>query len=266
MATLDNPILMANKSINPYRFAASMLIDRIKWDFSGFAKDSRRKLHNYRDKYINKKAIIICNGPSLNKVDLSLLKDTYAFGLNKIDLIFNRTEFRPSFIVSVNSHVISQNCDFYNTTDIPLFIDSKSCKIVNKRSNVTFLHSVPVKTFARDCSISINQGGTVTFVALQLAFHMGFSQVGLIGCDHYFKDKGLSNSLVASAKEDENHFDKNYFSNGQLWQLPDLPQSEYSYHMANDFYNANGRKIYNCTDGGYLEIFERMSLSDFLNC
>lgn len=252
------------RHLNPYGYAYKMILDRLKWDLSGQAGNSKDKLKSLKNAYAGKKALILCNGPSLNKVDFSLItNDIYTFGLNKVNLLFDRVKFRPSSIVSVNDHVIEQNMDFFNSTDIPLFIDSRSHKLIRKRENVVFMHSTPVKTFVKDCSYSINQGGTVTFVALQLAFHMGFQQVGMVGCDHYFSDKGASNSLVTSGAVDSNHFDPSYFSGGQKWQLPDLAQSEYSYELAKENFEIDGREIFNCSEGGYLEIFTRKSLNDF---
>jgi hypothetical protein len=113
--------------------------------------------------------------------------------------------------------------------------------------------------------MSIFQGGTVTFVAIQLAFHMGFKEVALIGCDHNFTSKGPANKLVESSDRDKDHFDPNYFSGGVMWQLPDLALSEYSYSMAKEAYELAVRKIFNATEGGKLEIFPRISLKDFVS-
>ncbi len=259
-----NQITSSKDIINPYRSAFGLLKGRLKWDLSLTSFSSRRKLKKMRNKFEGKKAVILCNGPSLNKVDFDLLKDTYTFGMNKINLLFDRSNFRPSCIVSVNQLVIEQNKDYFNETDIPLFVNYRGNKFVKSRDNVVFLHSTQMKTFARDCSMSINQGGTVTFVAMQLAFHMGFKEVALVGCDHYFKETGPANATINSKEEDDNHFDKRYFSGDMKWQLPDIPQSEYSYNMANDQFNSYGKKIYNCTEGGHLEIFERKTLKEFL--
>ena len=101
-------------------------------------------------------------------------------------------------------------------------------------------------------------------MALQLAFHMGFKQVALVGADHYFNTKGPSNNLVDADEVDNNHFDKTYFSGNMKWQLPDLLNSEVSYSLAKQNYEAFGRKIYNATVGGNLELFERVNLKDFI--
>jgi hypothetical protein len=255
------------KKINPYLCAASLVAKRLVWDINPKSWSSRKRIKRWKNFYSGQKAIIFCNGPSLNKVNFDKIKKTkiFTFGLNKINLLFDKTDFRPSCIVSVNPFVIEQNKKFYNTTNLPLFLDTKGLKHTNYRDNICFLHSVAgAGRFAQDCSISINQGSTVTYVAIQLAFHMGFTKVGIVGCDHYFKTKGPSNKKVAAGVSDPNHFDSRYFSNGVTWQLPDLVASELHYQKARDIFTHFGRRIYNCTEGGALEIFERMPLDNFL--
>ena len=119
--------------------------------------------------------------------------------------------------------------------------------------------------FSRDCSMNVYQGGTVTYVALQLAFHMGFSRGALVGCDHNFATKGPSNKTVVATGPDQSHFDPNYFADGIKWQLPDLFESEVSYKMARAMYEEYGRSLVNCTENGNLDIFERQNLVKFLN-
>jgi hypothetical protein len=119
--------------------------------------------------------------------------------------------------------------------------------------------------FARDCSLSLTVGGTVTFVALQLAFHMGFREVALVGCDHNFATPGPANMTVKAEEVDASHFDPNYFSEGVPWQLPDLPQSEFFYSIAKEVFQAFGGEVANCTDGGKLELFKRLKLEKFLS-
>lgn len=254
-------------TINPYRISTITFLRRAKWDLHPLSWISRTKIRKWKDKYAGQKAVIICNGPSLNRVDFGQLSKSgiFTFGLNKINLLFGRTNFRPSVIVAVNPHVIRQNAVFYNETNIPLFLDSVGRKWVKLRDNVLFLHSsggdMP---FARDCSISISQGHTVTYVAMQLAFHMGFVDVALVGCDHSYATKGSANKTITSGQTDPNHFDPNYFSKGAKWQLPDLARSELYYAIAKDTFERYGRRIVNCTQGGSLELFERQSLDDFL--
>jgi hypothetical protein len=98
---------------------------------------------------------------------------------------------------------------------------------------------------------------------MQLAFHMGFKNIALVGCDHSFATKGPANKTVIAGQQDPNHFDPNYFSEGVKWQLPDIIGSELHYDLARDIFERYGRKIVNCTEGGRLEIFERQPLGEF---
>ena len=261
---MDDFLIKTRPTRNPYLTSLKIIFDRFCWDVNSESWISRKKLKALKNLHEGEKAVILCNGPSLLKSDISLLKNTFTFGLNKINLLFDKSDFRPSCIVSVNPHVLNQNKDFFNKTDIQLFLDSKCKRFINSRKNTMFLHSNIVPGFARDCSISIFQGYTVTYVALELAFHMGFKEIALIGCDHNFATQGIANKEVISGHTDPNHFDPNYFSGGVKWHLPDLLNSEVYYSLARDVYEQAGRKIYNATDGGKLEIYERISLIDFL--
>jgi len=257
------------KTLNPYFVAGRMGLLRLQWDLQPRSWISRRRVRRWKNRYKGGKAIILCNGPSLNHVDFDLLQESgvFTFGLNKINLLFSRTDFRPSVIVSVNPLVIEQNAAFFNTTELPLFLDGGAAKHIQFRENIHFLHtgSSVLGKFARDCSMSINQGYTVTYVAMQLAFHMGFDRVALVGCDHSFAARGPANQTVVAGKTDPDHFDPHYFSGGMKWQLPDLMYSEFHYRIARDVYEQAGRRIVNCTVGGKLEVFERQDLGDFLD-
>lgn len=263
---VENPILSSYPTVNPYRIALSQIISRMRWDLNPESWMSRRIMKSYHNRYSGGKCVILCNGPSLLKTDFDrlLASDVKIIGLNKINLLFDKTELRPDFIACVNDLVGEQNADFFNETEIPLFLDRMAARYVSKRRNVCFMHSAPQAKLARDMSMSIVKGATVTFVALELAFHMGFEKVALVGCDHSFATKGIPNVTQKSESEDPNHFDPRYFSKVS-WQLPDLPASEYFYSIAERTYATFGRTIVNSTVGGNLDIFPRQSLEAFLD-
>lgn len=262
----DDPLHLLHDTLNPYRLGAGFMLRRLLWDFNPQSWRSRSVLRGLKNRHAQAKAVILCNGPSLLKVDFELLQrqGVFCFGLNKINLLFDKTSFRPNCVVSVNPLVLEQNSPFYNQTDLPLFLDSSAAPLVKGRPNVAFLHGNAFPAFARDCSVSLFQGHTVTYVAMQLAFHMGFRQVALVGADHNFATKGAANKTVVSGEKDESHFDPNYFAGGMKWQLPDLFQSEVAYTMARDMFAAYGGQVVNASAGGKLEVFERCDLAAFM--
>ena len=255
---------MKTSTLNPYRQAFSKVRRRLLWDLKKQSRVSRKHLRSVLGKYENQKAVIVCNGPSLLKTDFSLLNGIFCFGLNKINLLFDKTDWRPSAIVSVNRHVIEQNRDFFCETDIPLYLSRFAVSEIAARPKVCFLDTTAgTGVFARDCSMTMAEGFTVTYAAMQLAFHMGFSKVALIGCDHNFATRGPANKAVKAEETDPNHFDPKYFADGVTWQLPDLVQSELHYQIALEKYLESERHIFNCTEGGKLEIYPRMTLEQF---
>ncbi len=139
--------------LNPYKEGLRIILSRLLWDLNVQSIFSRNKLNILNNKYLNKKAVILCNGPSLNQIDLNKLQNVFTFGLNKINLLFDRSDFRPSCIVSCNPYVIKQNANFYNSTKIPLFLDSFALRknYVRPRKNIIYFHSTN-KTFVPYCS------------------------------------------------------------------------------------------------------------------
>jgi len=268
------PITQRNDTLNPYRIGLSLVYHRLRYDLQPFSRRNQRRVKALQNTQQGRKCVILCNGPSLNKVDFDALDraGVYTIGLNKINLLFGRVAHRPNAIVCVNPHVIGQNARFFGETTIPVFLDYVTARQSGADFNrlkanpaLHFLNSAYVHArFAKDVSVSVCQGFTVTYVALQLAYHLGFDQVALVGCDHTFAVKGTANQEIRLAGKDHSHFDPNYFSPQDTWQLPDLLGSEYHYQVARDEFLAAGRQLYNCTEGGKLELFERKSLADFL--
>ena len=94
---------------------------------------------------------------------------------------------------------------------------------------------------------------------LQLAFFMGFSTVVIVGMDHRYSYMGLPNEPHALQGPDPNHFDPSYFS-GHTWDNPDLANSERFYAMARTAFEADNRRILDCTVGGACQVFEKSRL------
>jgi hypothetical protein len=258
--------LSTRDTINPYLTATGLVASRLRWDLDYRSWISRFRLKRLRGSQKGEKAVIVCNGPSLLGTDWSLLDGLFTFGLNKINLLFDDHAFRPDCIVAVNPLVLEQNAKFYRVTDILLFLDCKAVSAgIGLRDNLCYLHSASICKFARDVSVSVFQGGTVTYVAMQLAFHMGFDEVALIGCDHSYAVDGPPNAEADREGPDRDHFHPAYFPGGSRWHLPDLAQSEAYYSLARTRYREAGRRLVNATDGGYLELLPRQSLQEFVS-
>jgi hypothetical protein len=237
--------------------------------FHPVRQDSIVKLAALKDVHKGKRCFIIGNGPSLKNTDVSRLNNEYTFGLNRVYLVFGEWGFQTSFLVSVNSLVIEQCAEEFIKLNLPMFFSWRSHKYLVQAldplttqpppSNIHYLHtSYTGRKFATDATGRLWEGATVTYVCLQLAFHMGFDTAILIGVDHSFSTKGKPNTTVVSQGNDPNHFNAQYFGKGFRWQLPDLDTSEVGYWMAKEAYEAAGRKVLDATVDGKLQVFEKV--------
>ena len=235
--------------------------------FHPWRRESLSRLAALKNKYRGERCFIIGNGPSLKRTDVSKLKNEFTFGMNRIYLAFEEWQFRASFLVSVNDLVIEQCVDDFLALDMPRFFSWRSRRYFPKNtppsSLPVFLYTTyESPTFARDARRRLWEGATVTYVCLQLAFHMGFEEAILIGVDHSFKSKGKANATVVSEGDDPNHFDPRYFGKGFRWQLPDLETSELAYAIAREAYARAGRRVLDATIGGKLDIFPKVAYDD----
>jgi len=235
--------------------------------FHPWRRESMRQLAALKDKYKGERCFIIGNGPSLKNTDILKLKKEYTFGMNRIYLAFADWGFSTSFLVSINDLVIEQCIDDFLALETPRFFSWRSRQYFPPPTNSNahrpiFLHTTYTgPKFAADARGRLWEGATVTYICLQLAFHMGFEQAVLVGVDHSFTSKGNPNTMVVSQGDDSNHFDPSYFGKGFRWQLPDLDTSERGYWMARQAYEGSGRQVVDATIGGQLKVFPKVDYS-----
>ena len=234
-------------------------------------RESVRRLAALKDIHRGQRGFIIGNGPSLRQTDLTKLRGEYTFGMNRIYILFPELGFTTTYFLSINDLVIEQCAGEIMALPMPKFLTWRSHRffkshqpsaISHQPSSFippTFLYTTYTgPKFARNVAGRLWEGATVTYVALQLAFHMGFEQVILIGVDHSFVSKGEANKTITSQGDDPNHFAPNYFGKGFRWQLPDLETSERAYRMAKVAYEADGRQVLDATVNGKLTVFPKV--------
>lgn len=221
---------------------------------------NQKRLETYRDVHQGERCFIIGNGPSLRQTDLSKLRHEFTFGLNRIYLLFPELGFPTSYLVSVNELVLEQCAEEIAALNIPKFLTWRARRWFADSPLTYFLDTdyTGPENFSGDATGRLFEGYTVTYVALQLAFYMGFHEVILVGVDHNFVTRGPANQTVISEGDDPNHFFPNYFGKGFRWQLPDLEGSERAYRLAKEAYEAAGRRVVDATVGGRLTIFPKV--------
>jgi hypothetical protein len=230
------------------------------WYLNPQAVSNRRRIQKFKNSHQGERCFIIGNGPSLSQMELSQLKNEITFGLNRIYLLFPKLGFSTTYYVSVNRLVVAQCSPDIHDLPMPRFISWHAREYLGFHPNFFYIRDPLDGTlsFATDPTRRIWEGATVTYVALQLAFFMGFQTVILIGVDHSFSTVGEPNKEITSTGEDPNHFDPNYFGAGFRWQLPDLETSEQAYWLAKNQFERHGREIIDATVNGKLTVFSKV--------
>jgi hypothetical protein len=235
--------------------------------FSPVWMKNKQQLEAWRNLFAGKRCFIIGNGPSLKQTDLSKLDGEFTFGMNRIYLAFDDYDFKTSCLVSVNDLVLEQCYQDMQELEIPKFVTWRARRHFDVSPDTLFLdtdYTLP-EDFNGDATGRLFEGYTVTYICLQLAYYMGFTEAILIGVDHNFVTKGPANATVTSEGDDPNHFSSNYFGKGFRWQLPDLEGSERAYRMAREAYQEDGRRIVDATIGGKLTIFPKVDYNQLFD-
>jgi hypothetical protein len=233
----------------------------LTWFFSEKAEKNKNAIRAFQDINNKGRCFVVANGPSLKVTNLDFLRNEVTFGLNRIYLKFDSSSFRPTYYVAVNDLVLAQFADDIACLQMPKFLNWNMQRFFPRQSpDIIFLKpSYVLKDhFEPDITKPMVFGGTVTFVALQIAFYMGFKEVIIVGLDHKYSETGTPNKTeVRTYEKDSSHFHKEYFPKGVKWQLPDLLRSEIDFRLARDYYEKNGRRIIDATIGGNCQIFPK---------
>ncbi|MFA7272965.1 MAG: 6-hydroxymethylpterin diphosphokinase MptE-like protein [Crocinitomicaceae bacterium] len=252
-------------------------IPQILMSQPGLLKRDRKRISQLKDKFKGQRCFIVGNGPSLNELDLRLLKDEYSFAVNSIFYKTKEMGYKPTFFAVEDNHIIKDNlkelidyqCEY-------MFFPSKFKSQIGKRSYRFFAnldYSFYVSSnrffeksrFSKDCAKEIFCGQTVTMINFQLAYYMGFTEIYLIGMDFNYEipeSAIVDGTEITSTEADVNHFHPDYFGKGKKWNDPKLDFVLQSYKLAKEVFEQDGRKVYNATVGGKLELFDKINYSD----
>ncbi len=221
------------------------------------------------------RCFVIGNGPSLNRTDLSVLKDEVTFAVNGFFLKSSSLDWTPTFYV-VEDHLVAEDRRAQiNAFKGPIkLFPAYLGYCFEEGPDTIFYNHRPRKSwpdgfdFSTDAAEITYTGCTVTFSCLQLAYYLGFRTIYLIGVDSDYaipadaeQKKDYGTGVLDMKSDDPNHFHPDYFGKGYRWHDPQVDKMLEAYAEARRVADLNGRRIVNATVGGRLEVFEREAFS-----
>ena len=243
-----------------------------------------QRLRELKGSYAGRRIFVVGNGPSINKMPLHLLKNEFTFGVNRIYLLFDRIRWKPSFYTANDWRVVPDIADEISAlSGMTFFFDQRFRGLLREGSDVYWYEhrgaprgSTPLgRGFSSDLTTGARGAGSVVGTAVQIAFYLGFDPIYLVGCDLGYtvpatviqegEDKfgtGVKLQLTSTKDDDPNHFDPRYFGMGKRWHDPNVKRMIEGHIQCRRAIDAAGRRIFNATLGGQLEVYERV---DFLS-
>ena len=233
-------------------------------------------LDSARNMHAGQRCFILGTGPSLNKVDLSMLRKQILFGVNG-------TYKLPNINLTYYTYVSAWYWKYHvegikNVRCQRRFIPAQYgelesdtptswLNVLNPRYKTLDGQLLPVPShFSLEPGKYIYAGGTVIFLCFQLAFYMGFSEVIILGVDHsYGKDdekaKQQGGTQMQAGEHKNAHFDKQYVPQDIKYHV-DLNAMARGYRLAHKMFSDAGRVILNASPGTHLDEFPVVSFRD----
>jgi len=260
--------------------------DRIGWRRGGIGHvlGDQHRLVALRDKHKGQRCFIIANGPGLKDLDLSPLRNEVTIGCNGIYKMFPEWGWHLDYFIMEDIQQVELRrkdipkikgpLKLFPIFDAYAFPADKDTIFYNGpkvRGNLYYWTDL-FPQFSRDFASVVHLDSTVTYIMIQLAYHLGCDPVYLVGLDH---DYGVLPHLfppehITITKEQLEavkglHFSNEYYKEGDPIGVPDVPRQEAAYAMARRIYEEDGRQIYNASSRTKLNVFERVDYGSLFN-
>jgi hypothetical protein len=203
-----------------------------------------------------KTCLVIANGPSLKDVPISFLVKYASWGTNAIYL---RQDFYPNYYVAFDNGFLKRE-----KRNVQKFCQIVSYAFIRQNMGITGKNVIPIYRMDRESPKTPNAkgvvvGGSVTFIALQLAGMAGFEQILIVGLDHNFFD--LSVPIP--------HFDARYPAASSVGIIDQKHQDgvklriEAGYRGIRKEMERIGGRVINLTPGSQCDVFEQGDLKSY---
>ncbi|WP_066360816.1 hypothetical protein [Aliarcobacter cryaerophilus] len=218
-------------------------------------------LDSYVDIHKGKRAFIIGNGPSLNDIDMSLLKNEITFGSNRGYLGFKKWGFNFNYWSIGDRLQLEEHLDEWEnienlSKDIVKFFPFEYLNLINLHNSCPINFHYGYKDFPK-FSIepsNVYLGHSILYTLLQIACVMGIKELYLVGADHNYNLSETQEYKGAqiwthSLSTSQTHFDDKYNDpkNNRRFIIPRPEKAEEAFSFAYKYANEKGIKILNAT-------------------
>ncbi len=230
-------------------------------------QESLRRLCNIHE---GRRCFVIGNGPSLRKMDLSPLRNEITIGSNGIYKLFPQMGFHTTYLTMEDIAQCEDRRHEIGSIKGPIKIFALHNAYCVPPDDSTLFMNIYLRQegeqkFSEDCSAAVYLGSTISYINLQLAFHLGCDPVYVIGADYNYgriekRLKPCKIVITDNILEDlaETHFDPNYHRLGSRFGVPHVDKQYRAFQKAQEVFEKYGRRIYNAGRNSKLDVFEKV--------
>ena len=229
-----------------------------------------------------KRIFLVGNGPSLNDMNLDLLENEDSIAMNRIELIYPKTKWRPTYYIFCSSNCgDSRWGKKWSKSIINSAKEPKTLPLIWKRykgaieknggesldESTLYLESFSENPVGNDNCFSTNaeerldKSGTSMNVALQLAYYMEYDEVYIIGCDSNWK---TATNTTQTKEGDINHFHKDYHAHIGDGNR-EFSRMNTTHLTAKKFYDLADIKIMNAGINSAINAYEKINYESLFN-
>ena len=220
------------------------------------------KIHNSK---VGKRCFIIGNGPSLKASDLDKIVDEDCFAANCIFLIFPQTPWRPTYYTIGDRYAKITSEQLEDVGADTIFLGDYFCRFNDVWANNAVCLHQHIQLSDKNCKVSpdiskyVTNCATVSFLSMQVAAYMGYSEIYLLGFDHNYKREFTRSGAVVVTGASRSHFfeetDTSVKPEDVIGEMNGMTRA---YEAFRDYAKEHGITVKNATRGGKLEVFERV--------
>lgn len=239
------------------------------------------RLEDLRDSRKGQSVLVLGNGPSLQGFDPALLDLYPSIGSNGVYRAFRNWGRSTDYMIIEDVEQAERRGKVFRDTQGPLKLAALYAAHAIPRpwpKDMLFYNARYTPNggywddwgpiFSRDFAGCVWLGNTVTYIALQLAWHLGAKTVYLAGVDFTYgaleQAFGVGKLRVTEDNIDlvrQCHFDPEYHKIGDVIGVPDTSKQYRAYQEAERVFREAGREIINLTPNSKLDVFERRDVS-----
>lgn len=238
----------------------------------------KHALTRWKNRYKGQRCFVLGNGPSLRSMNLAPLKDEITIGCNAVYKNFDEWGWHVNYLLfedieqtELRRHDIPHikgPIKLAGLHNAYAFEADENTYFMNVRNlDAEFMEDL-FPQFSDDFGHIVHLASTVTYIGLQLAFHLGCDPVYLIGVDHNYGElPKLFPPCKITITEDNLHLVQglhlkdDYYKVGDVIGVPPVDYMEAGYAKAREVFERHGRTVLNAGVNSALDVFDRVEFA-----